>query len=425
MIWAWLIGCGVPAPPPQGPPVVVVLADCLRADRVNAQIMPELTAFSQSAVRAERALSPAAWTVPAVSSLLTGLPPNAHRVLAHAPVEGAGMHRLSENLVTLPEVFAAHGYSTGALLKTDWLAPEQGFAQGYSEYQRVPGEGAGGRSAEELTDAALRWIEDQKGPYFLYLHYMDAHSPYLAPVSPPPDPSSDLTGAHGDVVALRTRAPRPGDQPRLAALYDAEVHYLDQELGRLLRALPPEAVVLVLGDHGEQLLEHGGVLHEDLWEENVRVPWILRDPSLAPARLSGVVSTGTSAATLVDRMGWPVPESWDYPSLLGDIRAGQRSGTAVFSQYADRSALWLGDEKLISGPRGALLYDLRADPGERAPLNIDPRIPGLETRLQAEVERTRRLGVALQGDLSGAWGEDQRCALCALGYLSCVDMECP
>ncbi|MBN2801341.1 MAG: sulfatase [Deltaproteobacteria bacterium] len=413
-----------PAPPPGAPDVVVVLADSLRADRADAAHMPALSRWAEGSARLTHARTPAAWTVPAVSSLFTALPPQAHRVLRHQDADGLALNRLSPELVTLAEVFQAGGYRTGALLKTDWLAPEDGFSQGFDTYQRVPGAGPAGESGAELTRAALSWLaEGDDRPDLLYLHYMDPHAPYQAPGAQPG--LSPLTGAFQELEAIKRGdlSPSEADAAQLNALYDAEVRYLDRALGDLLLALPEGAVVLVLGDHGEQLLEHGGVLHEHLWEENVRVPWLLRAPSVAPQVLDGAVSTGSSAVTLVELAGLPPHPSWVYPSLAPMFQTGRPPQAPVVSEYADGRAIFAGGDALIRWGGQDRLYALDEDPDQRRDLAADrpAEVAALGGALEDITERSRALGRRLQGVIPAPQVGERREALCALGYLDCEE----
>ena len=424
VLLAALGGCGRSSPA-SGPDVVVVLVDALRADRLGpwgaTGPTPAVDAFAAEAVVFDGAIAPSAWTVPSVASLMTGLHPQSHRVLKHRSGAGIELDTLSPELLTLAEVFDAAGYRTGALLKSRWIDAEHGFAQGFDEFRWVPGDRASGQSAAELTAAAVEWLGRSRGstPVFLYLHYMDPHSPYQAP-EPRLDPAllraSEMDGSHEGVARFKEgeAVPTEADVALLRARYDAEVHYLDQQLGELFEVLGDEAVVALVADHGEQLHEHGGWFHEHLWQENLHVPLVVRAPGLEPGRVEGWVSTVGLGATLVELAGLQPPPSWEGRSLVDEARAGRARSEPVFAEYGAGRAVLLGHRKLILAEGDPALYDMAADPGERVALEPDT---DLEALIRTHLEQTRERGRQLGGTGSRPLTDEQVEELRRLGYL--------
>lgn len=359
-----------PAPPAHSaqPGVLLVVVDTLRADRLGCYgadrpgISPRIDALAASGQRFTHAISPAAWTVPAVASLLTGQHPEAHGVLRFRAGESIGQDVLDPRFDTLAERFQAAGYRTGALLKTGVVSEDHGMAQGFDHFAVVPGATASGRSAEELTDAALRWVAQNGGqPWFLYAHYMDPHTPYAAP--PPRRYAPEgADGGHARVRAYKRgeRTPTPADRAELLALYDEEVSYVDAQIGRLIDGLPAGTVLALTADHGEQLGEHGGWLHEHLWEENVAVPLIFSGPGVVAGEVRGPVSTVHVGATLLGLAGLPGELG------VGRSLASEGDRGPVRSVYAEADAIWQGSNKRIADARlGApKVFDLGVDPGE-------------------------------------------------------------
>ncbi len=144
-----------------------------------------------------------------------------------------------------------------------------------------------------ITDIALRMAERNQdaGPVFLYVHYIDPHDPYS-----PPAPYDDAFNQHADSplrqpgVDARSLGATPEDQDwigRSVDLYDGEVLFVDHQIGRLLGGLEDlglldDAVVIVTSDHGEEFLDHGGIEHgRTLYEEVLRVPLLMRLPNVA------------------------------------------------------------------------------------------------------------------------------------------------
>lgn len=397
--------------------MVIVLVDALRADALGVYgsprpgVSPHLDAMAASGAHFERAITPAAWTVPAVASLFTGLRPHEHGVLRFRHGERLTQDALAPERETLAERFDAGGYETGALLKSVVISADHGMAQGFDHFRVVPGAQAAGASAGELTDAALAWLSEPRAEkWFLYLHYMDPHTPYAAP-GPRRFAPAGPTSTHEQVAQLKRgdRALEPGEAERLRALYDEEVAYVDAELGRLLAALHPDTVVMLVADHGEQLGEHGGWLHEHLWEENVRVPWIVRAPGVVDVEIRERVSTLDLGATALELAGLPHEGFGRSVSRAGALRGAPMSAAPVQAAYGERRALWEGDFKLIDG-EPPMLFDLAADPTESRDLAAER--PGEVARLRG------LLGVAEAVPAPAVEVGDGRLeGLKALGYL--------
>lgn len=412
-----------PVPPPDAPDVVVVLVDALRADRLGpwgGPTTPTVDRLAAEGVVFDRAITPDAWTVPAVASLLTGLHPQAHRVL-RLHEDGLGMDALADDLTTVVEVFRDSGWRTGVLTKSPVVSRRHGHAQGADTFRETWGDQASQRSAAELTEAAVAWLADppRGRPRFLYLHYMDPHSPYQAP-DPDLDPdlvaTSALDGSHGPIAALSRgeAVATEADVALLRARYDAEVAYVDAQLAPLLAALDPERTVVVLiADHGEQLGDHGGWLHQHLWQENTHVPLIVRAPGLEHRRVTPRVSTVDLAPTLAELAGLRLPVGWEGRTLL-NARPGR-----VFSEYGADQAVWEGDLKLLVDADGARLYDVATDPSEAHDLADERPSEVLRLRrvLEAHRRETRAAGRELLGAGPRPMTDAQARALHALGYL--------
>lgn len=432
----------VPRPMPKAtaPNVVIVLVDTLRADALGTHgaprlgVSPHVDDFAKQSLVFERAITPNAWTVPAVASLFTASWPQTHGVLRFRPYRAVELETLSETFVTLAEVFQANGWRTGALLKTGVITASHGFDQGFHDFDRLGGDVGSGQSAAQLTHGAVRWIDERsepERPFLLYLHYMDPHTPYQPP-PPLPDwarsSQSQLTGAHHEVAALDRgdRTATAADQEHLRALYDAEVQTFDRAFGELMDHLHhaeldrPTAVVLI-ADHGEQLGEHDGWLHSDLWPENILVPWMVRFPGLAPRRVGQAVSTVDLAPTLTTLAGLPAPRSWQGQSRLDARRGDGNSARPIFSEYAEQRTVWHADRALyLPSPDAApMLFDPDRDPGFRRDLaSTEPaRVAELRALLDAHDQATRAARPA-PGDRPAPDDEaDLREALRELGYV--------
>ncbi|MDJ0788829.1 MAG: sulfatase [Myxococcota bacterium] len=428
-----LASCGVPWDgEARRVPVVLVMSDTLRGDRLGAAGGPARTpaydGFAAEALVFTDAHSAAPWTKPAIASLFTGLYPSQHGVLTHPDLRArpAGAVDASDTpmtdglageLTTLAELFQRAGYATAGIVANPWLGPDYGFAQGFDAYDhRFAGNDTPG---ERITEAALAWLaeRDATRPFFLYLHYMDAHGPYPAITEERIEAvretleaeASELTPAARRNVARLARdeagksllgrgiPPSPG----LAALaYDGGVEQFDRALGDLLRGLDeslgesPVAVV-VTSDHGESLFERGRGGHgHSLYPEELGIPLALRLPGVASGRVSCPVSLLDVMATLTRYAGLETPEhDHGRPLLLrqGDPGSGGLAiGEAVIGKPG-RRALVTATHRVVHRPDAKAgearwsVFERGADPGERLDLG-EARVPAeLRERLLAGV----------------------------------------
>lgn len=274
--------------------MVLITLDTTRADRVigsqrSAQLAPHLTAFAAECRVFTEARSVGSLTLPAHASMLTGLYPPRHGARVNGP------QVLPATANTLAERAALAGYDTAGFVSSLALDRAYGIAQGFEHWDqpepksgRVTGE-ISERTGIETAEAATRWLDgparDADRPLFLWAHFFDPHAPYA-----PPD------------RFLR----RAGGDP-----YDGEIAALDAAVGALLAGLRTTgeldgAVVLIVGDHGESLGEHGEATHGlFVYDATLRVPFLLRDPGDdGPARLdSSLVSVVDVNPTLAAALG--------------------------------------------------------------------------------------------------------------------------
>jgi len=396
--------CLRPAQP--SPDVVFVVVDTLRADHLPPygyprDTAPVFSAWSEGATLFEAAISQGGWTAPAVSAMFTGSYPSA---------TGGLRGTVLEDFALMAERFGDAGYLTGALTKSSVYSAAAGYAQGFDHFEYIQGDHRSGHSAEELTDAALDWLDEhacEPAPRFLFVHYLDPHVEYEAPepwLERFDEGGSTIRGdeqtiwdyQRGDAV------PSEADLARLEALYDGEIAYWDDQLGRLLAALPADSAIIIAGDHGEQFLEHGGWVHDDLWQENLHVPLAIQWPGADARRVSGRVQTADLLPTLAGLLDWAPDDRWQGRDLSGVITDGDSPPVAsIYSQYNERSAVI--DEagwKLIREREGDLLFDLNADPGETHDLAAEA--PEALARLQALADALNEESAAI---LSAAEGQ--------------------
>ena len=359
-------GQGSPSRRNHSPDIFLITIDTLRADHVgcygNAAIKtPALDALAWDGIRFTNAFTPSPLTNTSHTSILTGLYPNSHGVSDFAVP-------LSPEHVTWATTLRKQGYTTAAfigavILDSKTLAP--GLDQGFDFYDDFPDPAAGKshwgkveRRGMEVITHAEKWLDQHSaGPRFAWIHLYDPHDPYE-----PPPPYSQLYAAHP---------------------YDGEVAYADHALGAFISYLRrhrryDNALVIVVGDHGEGLGEHKEETHGIfLYDSTLHVPLIFKLPftkvSAAQAAggvISSEVRTIDILPTVLDLVGAPAIVKIDGQSLkmLFNGRSGDRPLFAetdypLHFGWAPLRAVRTQSSKLIEAPRPEL-YDLRKDPQE-------------------------------------------------------------
>ncbi len=289
--------------------VLLISIDTLRADHLGAYGYPYIeTPFidrlAKEGILYERAMATVALTLPSHTSILTGLYPPAHGVRSNLD------YTVPEGIVTLPELLKKNGYNTAGVVGAVILDRVFGLDQGFDSYDDtgmepqednslLPSE----RRGDEVTEQALKWLRAGKGeePFFLWAHYYDPHIMYE-----PPEPFSEKY---------------------VASPYDGEIAYTDHEVGRLLKGVREHAdrfplIVILVGDHGESLGEHGEMTHGFfVYNPTIHVPLIMHCPPRFPSgkRVDRVVSIVDIAPTILDALAIAVP-GWMHGKSLLDFK---------------------------------------------------------------------------------------------------------
>ena len=391
---AILLGCS-PAPRPD---IVLVTLDTVRADRLGPHT-PHLNALADNGVRFERAYSSSPLTLPSHATLLTGLRPREHGVRDN------GRFALSAGLPTVSGALREAGWTTGAFVGAFVLDARFGLDSGFDHYDDDVIQATDplsfafpARRGAEVTERALEWVNTISGPLFLWIHYFDVHAPRA-----PPAPFDHL-------------------EP-----YEGELAYVDAQLGRLLHGVRGSRgdrplVLVVVGDHGESLGEHGEATHGVLaYDATLHVPLIASSPDL-PRGVSSreFVRTLDVAPTLLRAAGLQgLPGSDGIP--LQDVVAGiapdridtfEALGASFSLGWSALRGVRTERWKLTLEPEPPELFDVLADPGE------------LENRAEGEPEVVAALR-ATHGSLpkpgpvaagTPALSSEARSQLAALGY---------
>lgn len=399
-------------PPPN---ILLITLDTTRADRLGcygyaAAHTPRLDELAGRSVLFERAYAPAPLTLPSHASILTGLWPPEHGIPSN------GQYALTESIPTLTEAFRLNRYATAAFVAALVLDSRFGLDRGFQLYDDDLSSAEPSREELEryrdgklVVDAASRWLGEHhesqhKTPFFCWVHLFDPHDPYL--------PHRDEFGETFD-----------------ERLYDGEIAYVDMLVGRLLdrlkeTKLDEHTIVVVVGDHGESLGEHGEVTHGYmLHEPALRVPLIMYDPRRddSPYRVETPVSLVDLYPTLADAAAIESKNNTSgttlAPALVGETINPRDCYAMTDEPYLE--AQWSPLRSMVNDRwryvRTAKpeLYDLAAEP--EGLINLADRHPEVVAELERQLGEIESRMVRHGG--SGVSLTDQeRRAIESLGY---------
>lgn len=357
--------------PQARPNIVLVVIDTLRQDhlpfhgyRVNTA--PFLTDLAAQGVMFESCYSTSSFTSPATASILTSLYPFQHGVQKGLIVtlnqQSADptlrLNRIPTQVLTMSEWLHDHGYRTFAVADNLNICEAEGFTQGFDRFATMNNLGAAA-----VNRQARQWQKEMRAgaPYFLYLHYMDPHAPYLAH-KPWYTPGNDEL------------------QDSLAR-YDSEIRSVDEGLRDLFSDLAwdENTFLVVTSDHGEEFLEHGQTGHgKSLYNEVLRVPLVFWSPGRIrePQRMPQAVSTLDILPTLAAMLGIPAPKGlsgislWPFTPVDAPPSPRPLFATLLASRpdAADaslRATIWGRWKYIVTDERFRELFDTGRHPHER------------------------------------------------------------
>ncbi|MGA7292125.1 MAG: sulfatase-like hydrolase/transferase [Terriglobales bacterium] len=405
------------------PNIILITLDTTRADRMGFMgskrgLTPTLDALAKQSVVFTRAYAQVPLTTPSHAVLLTGTYPQYNQVRDLGDP-------LGPYLPYLPDILHQHGYHTAAFVGAMVLDPASaaapGFDRGFDFYDAnfhnsKPGEDryqSLERRAEDVANRGMGWLSHHReGPFFIWLHFYDAHEPY-----DPPEP-------------FKTQF---ASQP-----YDGEIAYTDSVLGGVFEVLRRHglflnSVIAVAADHGEAFGEHGEKYHGIfLYDETIHVPLLLKLPGnkFAGERVDARVALADVAPSLLQAVHIPVPSAVQGQSLFPLIEAaksatgeaGKPPERSIYSEsdYTHRAFGWSDLRSwrtkkylYVQAPKKEL-YDESSDPG--ALKNLAPSatavVDTLDSQLSSFTVKTSSAAVKrAQLDPSGI--ENLR----ALGYM--------
>jgi arylsulfatase A-like enzyme/Tfp pilus assembly protein PilF len=385
--------------------VLLITLDTVRADRMGflgspRRLTPNLDALAAKSTVFTRAYAQVPLTNPSHATILTGTYPQLNFV------DDFGVP-LAPGLPYLPEVLQEQGYRTGAFVASHVLgtADAPGFDRGFDAYDSGAEDR---RPAAAVVERATAWLREQPaGPFFLWVHFYDAHAPYE-----PPEP-------------YRSR--------HAAEPYDGCIEYADAQVGELVARLTAmgrlkETLVVVTADHGEAFGEHGERQHGYLlYDETIHVPLLVRAAGEVSAarRVETRVGLVDVAPTVLQAVGLAAPPAMQGEALLAPALQRTKAPQRAIYSETDYPFLafgwsplraWRAERYLfVQAPRREL-YDLAADP--QALHNLAAESPAVADTLEASLVAFRR-ATASAGAAPQAVVDAQRAhRLNALGYVA-------
>ncbi len=383
--------------------VVLITIDTLRADYVGSYgaksaRTPTLDRLAASGVRFATAISPTPMTMPSHASIMTGLDPTRHGVHSNAKF------RLDDGIPTLAEQFQAHGFATAAFISSVVLDRRYGLARGFDTYDDRMGfrrniEGATGgyaeRSADEVVDATLRWLDSAPSRFFLWVHFYDPHGSYDPPKGFRPRQAAP-TGSPEEIGTLEYA------KQVFPPLYAGEIYFADTELGRLLRVLnrkfsDDRTLLVVTSDHGESLGEHNELTHTlTVYDATQKVPLLIKGPAVPRGRVvDSQVRLVDVTPTILSLSGLPAIDRTTGQDLRPWISGEREDGLDAYVETLETHlaygwspvlGLRTGEYKYLRTVRPEL-YALDADPNELNDLAASQpaRLKQLDTALEAHL----------------------------------------
>ena len=421
--------------------VVLISLDTLRADHLGCHgyyrnTSPAVDAFARKGVLFQNCFSQAPHTIASHMTLMTSLYPTAHGL--------SGMEndkRKANSTLTLARFLQDRGYATAAFTGGGRVSASYGFGDGFDVYREtdvLPMDIPGQFNNEE-ADRMFAWVNEHKGgPFFLFFHTYVIHDPYE-----PKEPYSSLfdPGYSGPVRQPRELFPSLGrgtvqwsdEIAHMVALYDGGIRQADDFLGVFFAYLREagvwdSSIIVLMSDHGEEFLEHGGFLHVLLHGEIIKVPLIIVAPGLIlpGEKVDAQVRLIDVFPTIIDLLGETPPDFLQGESLA-PLMHGNGPNRRVFAEFGAppkrRRSLsqdgWKLIEDMHEGKTTTTLFNIEDDPDEQH--DVAPQHPEVVGKLEAEIEaiaeKNRRAFEENKGLKDAEIRPETLRQLKALGYL--------
>ena len=312
--------------------VILILVDTLRADHVGAygydrNTTPNIDKLAKEGVLFKNMLAQSSWTKPGTASILTGLHPKINKANAHKS-------KLSAENILLSEVLEENGYDTYAFITNTYVGSTSGFNQGYDKFIDTE---LFSVAADKVNEAVIPIIEnlEKTSKQFIYIHYLDPHYPYNS--------TEEFFALHNNlsvdevnkawdkkeathVVGTVEEYVEKLDflKAQTVNLYDDEILFNDKMIGNVIQALKERnmynnSIIIIISDHGEEFMDHGSFGHgQTLYEEQLRVPWIMKVPTLGHKLIEKQVNQIDVMPTVLSLLDIKVPKNINGINVFND-----------------------------------------------------------------------------------------------------------
>ncbi|MCK5056916.1 MAG: sulfatase [Candidatus Aminicenantes bacterium] len=344
--------------------VILIVVDTLRADHLGCygysrNTSPVIDRLANEGIIFKNMLAQSSWTRSSTASILTGLYPKNH---------GANTReqRLSEEVILLPEILGKHGYHSYAFVQNVNVGVAVGFNQGYKDFFTA------GETLKDdypnmhvitghLNGDLLQSIQKLKNTSnnFIYIHYIDPHVPYTPRekyFSKSNKTTFPMSFFRSRALYSMNKSQRLKTIEEMINAYDDEVLFNDKMIGNLIQTLKEKnvysnSIIIVTSDHGEEFFEHGGLLHgQTLYEEQLRVPLIIRLPNGIHKEVNSIANQVDILPTILSLLKIPVPGHIDGIDILNiKNRPGPYSYAELDLDGKIFNSIQTTKEKLIEG----------------------------------------------------------------------------
>lgn len=391
--------------------VLLISIDTCRADYLSCygyrrKITPNIDAVAKESILFENVVVPTPLTLPSHSSMLTGTAPLYHGI--HDNLD----YQLGQSNITLAEILKGNGFVTGAVISSFVLDSQFGLDQGFDTYNDQFEEehyalDISERKGGEATRFALEWLEEHKNEkFFFFLHYFDPHALYE-----PPEPFASRF-AHN--------------------LYAGEIAYTDYCIGWVIKKLKDlglydSTLIIITGDHGEMLGEHGEQTHcYFIYQSAIKVPLIFKLPGQRKSKniteMVGIIDIVPTVCSLLDIKPPPEVRGVDLSACFGRKKLANRQRhiyceSLYPTKYNANSLLGVVTErwKYIQTTRPEL-YDIAEDPQESN--NLVTKHPQRARILQDRLKQILQEQIRKDSDSKFEMDEQSRRRLESLGYVA-------
>ena len=411
--------------------VLLITIDSLRADHLGCygysrNTSPNIDKLAKKGVLFLQAISNGGGTPEAFPSILFSIPP-----LLINPIVSLNDYRIVlKSYIPISEILKREGFSTAAFHSNPFLTELYGYGKGFEVFESsivslsmhgffekigrvakkcmdkvlgknnklsyfliqlyslvIPRKEAPYLRATEITQKAISWLEKRKpNRFFLWIHYMDVHHPYLPskdylkmflsrPVS-----TKKIFQISQKMVNFPNKISKE-ERDLLLALYDAQIRFVDEQIGLLLDELEEkgsldETIIIVTADHGEEFGEHGVFSHGTVYDSTIRVPLIIQGPTIPSGLIiEEQVELLDLAPTIIDILGLREISSLHGESLLkvikerrtkkhGIISVAYAKANRILVSYRTKKWKYILTMNSKNEITGRELYNLSSDPGE-------------------------------------------------------------